>query len=48
MKIYQINASGNALILMKIDGDQIEILNGIDGWGHNIKENITVEELKEE
>lgn len=48
MKIYQINVSGNALILMKIDGDQIEILNGIDGWGYNIKENITVEELKEE
>lgn len=48
MKAYQINASDNALILMKIDEDKIEILNGMNGWGHNIKENIMVEELKEE
>lgn len=37
MKVYQINASGNALILMKVDGDKIEILNGVDGWGIILK-----------
>ena len=25
---------------------KIEILNGMDGWGKNIKDNITVEEIE--
>lgn len=48
MKIYQIDAAGNALLFVKVDGDKIEILNGMDGWGKNIKDYITVEEIKEE
>ena len=47
MKTYQIDAAGNALIVVKVDGDKIEILNGVNGWGNNIKEHITVEEIKE-
>lgn len=48
MKTYQIDANGNALLLVKIEGDKIEILNGMDGWSNNIKNHITVEEVKEE
>lgn len=46
MKIYQINADGNALLLVRVEGDKIEILNGMDGWGKNIQDNITVEEIE--
>ena len=46
MKTYQIDANGNALLLVKVEGDKIEILNGMDGWGNNIKDNITVEEIE--
>lgn len=48
MKIYQINADDNALLLVKVDGDKVEILNGMDGWGNNIKDCITVKEVEEE
>lgn len=48
MKTYQIDADGNALLLIKVDGDKIEILNGANGWGCNIKNYITVEEIEEE
>lgn len=48
MKIYQIDADGNALLIVRVDGDNIEILNGMNGWGNNIKDKITVEEIKEE
>ena len=48
MKLYEINADNNALILVKVDSDKIEILNGIDGWSNNIKDSITVKEVKEE
>lgn len=46
MKTYQINADGNALLLVRVEGDKIEILNGMNGWGKNIKDNITVEEIE--
>ena len=50
MKTYQINAADNALLLVKVDRDKIEILNGMNGWGggNNIKDHITIEEVKEE
>lgn len=32
MKTYQINAADNALLLVKVDRDKIEILNGMNGW----------------
>lgn len=48
MKIYKINADNNALLLVRVDGDKIEILNGMNGWGNNIKDEIIVEEIKEE
>lgn len=48
MKTYQIDADGNALLLIRVDADKIEILNGIDGWSNNIKDHITVEEIQEE
>lgn len=48
MKTYQIDACGNALLLVRVDGDKIEILNGMDGWGNNIKDFVGVEEIKEE
>ena len=28
MKIYEIDANGNALILLKVDGEHIEVLDG--------------------
>lgn len=48
MKIYKINADNNALLLVRVDGDKIEILNGMNGWGNNIKDKIIVEEIKED
>lgn len=48
MKTYQIDADGNALLLVKVDGDKIEILNGMNGYGDNIKDRITVKEVEEE
>ena len=48
MKLYKIDAAGNALILVKVDADKIEILNGIDGWTQNIKDHITIEEMKKD
>lgn len=47
MKIYEIDANGNALILMKVDGDKIEILNAMNGWGDNIKNKVSIEEVEE-
>ena len=47
MGIYEINADGNALLLVKVEGDQIEILNAIDGWGKNIKNKVTIINKKE-
>ena len=44
MKIYTIDACGNALIKVKVDGDKIEILNAMNGWGVNIKDKTKVEE----
>ena len=46
MKTYQIDANGNALLLVRVEGDKIEILNGMNGWGNNIKDHITVEEVE--
>ena len=48
MKIYQIKAADDALLLVKVDGDEIEILNGMNGWGNNIKDQITLQEIMEE
>lgn len=48
MRTYQIDAAGNALILVKVDGDKIEILNGMNGMGYNIKDYITVKEVEED
>lgn len=45
MKIYQIDADCNALLRVKVDGDEIEILNAMNGWGINIKDNVMVEEI---
>ena len=47
MKIYEINANGNALLLVKADGDQIECLNAMDGWGDNIKTKVTITDKNE-
>lgn len=47
MKIYEIDANGNALILMKVDGDKIEILNAMNGWGDNIRNKVSIEEVEE-
>ena len=48
MKTYQIDADSNALLLIRVEGDKIEILNGMNGLGNNIKDHITVEEVKAE
>lgn len=48
MKIFEIDAYGSALLLVKVDGDQIECLNAMNGWGFNIKDNVTITEKKEE
>ena len=42
MAIYEINADGNALLLVKVEGDQIEVIDAMNGWGINIKNNITI------
>ena len=47
MKIYEIDANGNVLILIKVDGDKIEILNAMDGWGDNIKNKVSIKEVEE-
>lgn len=47
MKTYQIDVNGDALLLVKVDEDKIEILNGMNGWGNNIKDKIIVKEIKE-
>ena len=47
MKIYEIDANGNAIILIKVDGDKIEILNAMDGWGDNIKNKVFIKEVEE-
>ena len=48
MKIYEINADGNALLLVKVNGDQIECLNAMNGWGINIKDRVIITDKKEE
>ena len=42
MAIYEINADGNALIRVKVEGDKIEVLNAMNGWGINIKNKTTI------
>lgn len=32
MKIYTIDADGNALIKVQVDGDKIEVLDAMNGW----------------
>lgn len=44
MKIYTIDADGNALIKVQVDGDKIEILDSMNGYGNNIKNKIKVKE----
>ena len=44
MKIYTIDADGNALIKLQVDGDKIEILDAINGWGNNIKNKTKINE----
>lgn len=44
MKIYTIDADGNALIKLQVDGDKIEILDAINGWGNNIKNETKINE----
>lgn len=48
MRIYEINANGNALLLVKVDGDQILCLNAMDGWGDNITNKVTITNKEEE
>lgn len=44
MKIYTIDADGNALIKVQVDGYKIEILDAMNGYGNNIKNKIKVKE----
>lgn len=44
MKIYTIDADGNALIKVQVDGDKIEVLDAMNGWGNNIKDKTKVKE----
>ena len=44
MKTYQIDANGNALLLVKVEGDKIEILNGM-GWTYRKGCNCKVDEM---
>lgn len=44
MKIYTIDVDGNALIKVQVDGDKIEILDAMNGWGNNIKDKTKVKE----
>ena len=48
MKIFEINADGNALLIVKVDGDQMECLNAMNGWGNNIKDKVTITDKEEE
>lgn len=44
MKIYTIDAAGSALILVQVDGDKIEVLDAMNGWGYNIKGRVEIKE----
>lgn len=44
MKIYTIDADGNALIKVQVDGDKMEVLDAMNGWGYNIKDKTKVKE----
>lgn len=46
MKYFEIDADGNALILLKVDGENIEVLNAMDGYGDNIKDKTTIKEME--
>lgn len=47
MKTYEIDANGNALILLQVDGEHIEVLDAIDGYGNTIKSEVSVKEWEE-
>ena len=47
MKIYEIDANGNALLIVKVDEDKILILNAMDGWGNDIKNKVTITNKEE-
>lgn len=42
MKTYIIDADGNALLVLKVEGEKVELINAMNGWGENIKDKVII------